>query len=138
MARKRFKAYPEDMDVQIKRIYEAPEQTDGRRVLIDRLWPRGVKKVDADVDLWLKDAAPSPELRKTWHADPAAHEPTHYAAFAEAYREELSEGVASDALDRLVSMAREPERLTLLYGARNEHSNHAMVLRDAVLERAGS
>ena len=124
--------------MQIKRIYEAPEHTDGQRVLIDRLWPRGVKKVDADIDLWLKDAAPSPELRKTWHADPSAHEPSHYAAFAEAYREELSEGVASEALDRLVSMAREPERLTLLYGARNEQSNHAMVLRDALLERAGS
>lgn len=125
------------MDVQIKRIYETPEQTDGQRVLIDRLWPRGVKKIDADIDLWLKDAAPSPELRKTWHADPSAHEPSHYAAFAEAYLEELSEGVASEALDLLVSMAREPERLTLLYGARNEQSNHAMVLRDAVLDRAG-
>lgn len=138
MARPSNEAYPEDMDVRIKRIYEDPEQADGHRVLIDRLWPRGVKKVDADIDLWLKDAAPSPELRKTWHADPSAHEPSHYAAFAEAYREELSQGVASEALDRLVLMARESERLTLLYGARDEHSNHALVLRDAVLERADS
>lgn len=126
------------MDVQIKRVYAAASQEDGFRVLIDRLWPRGVKKVDADIDLWLKDAAPSPELRKTWHADPASHEAAHFTAFAESYREELAAGVAGEAVDRLVTLARDSKRLTLLYGAHDEQINHAVVLRDAVLQRAGA
>ena len=133
---KKVEAYPEGMDVRIKRIYEAPDAADEQRVLIDRLWPRGVKKAEADIDLCLKDVAPSPELRKTWHADPAALEPAHFEAFAESYRDELSEGVASEAVDRLVALAHSSKRLTLLYGARNEETNHALVLRDAVLQRA--
>lgn len=125
------------MEVVIKRIYSKPEASDGARVLIDRLWPRGVKKDVAEIDLWLKAAAPSPELRTRWHADPAGHEPEQFAAFAAAYREELANGEAQDAVDQLVQLARDSMRLTLLYASRNETSNHAMVLRDAVLQRAG-
>ena len=124
------------MEVVIKRIYSNADAGDGARVLIDRLWPRGVRKEAAEIDLWLKAAAPSPELRSRWHADPAGHEPEHFAAFAAAYREELSQGEARDAVDQLVQLARNSKRLTLLYASRNETINHAMVLRDAVLQRA--
>ncbi|MCA0379097.1 MAG: DUF488 family protein [Actinobacteria bacterium] len=124
------------MDVKIKRIYEPAEAADGVRVLVDRLWPRGVKKADAAIDLWAKEVTPSAELRKAWHADPEGHEPSHFAAFAESYREELASPAASAAVDHLISLAKQSPRVTLLYGARNEQSNHAMVLRDEVLRRA--
>ena len=124
------------MDVQIKRIYEAAAPEDGTRVLVDRLWPRGVSKDEAELDLWLKDVAPSPDLRKSWHDDPQGHEASHFAAFSESYREELSKGEASDALDELVDLAKDSKRLTLLYGAKDTKVNHAVVLRDALLERA--
>ncbi len=124
------------MDVRTKRIYSSPAPDDGTRVLIDRLWPRGVRKDTAEIDLWLKDAAPSPGLRTRWHSDPEGHEPDHFAAFAQDYRDELSQGVASAAVDQLVELARNSPTLTLLYGARNEESNHALVLRDVVVQRA--
>ena len=125
------------MEVVIKRIYSKAEPGDGVRVLIDRLWPRGVRKDAAEIDLWLKAAAPSPELRTRWHHDPAGHEPEHFAAFAAAYRDELAEGEAKEAVDQLLQLARESARLTLLYASRNEESNHAMVLREVILQRAG-
>lgn len=126
------------MDVRLKRIYEPPDPADGTRVLIDRLWPRGLTKADAELDLWLKEAAPSAELRKAWHADAHGHDPAHFEAFAAAYRRELSGEPASTAVDRLVELARESKRLTLLYGARDQQVNHAVVLRDAVLQCSGS
>lgn len=125
------------MDVRIKRVYEPAVDVDGHRVLIDRLWPRGVRKDEARLELWLKDAAPSPELRRDWHADPRGHEPARFEAFAEAYRAELAEEPASSAVDRLVELGSDGRRVTLLYGAHDEHVNHAIVLRDAVLARAG-
>lgn len=124
------------MEIVIKRIYAGAEAADGVRVLIDRLWPRGVRKDAAEIDCWLKAAAPSPELRARWHRDPAGHEPDHFAAFAAEYRAELAGGVASEAVDQLVNLARESNRLTLLYASRDETSNHAMVLREVVLQRA--
>ncbi len=126
------------MDVRIKRVYEPAEPADGHRVLIDRLWPRGVRKDEAQLERWLKDAAPSPELRRDWHADPLGHEPARFAAFAEAYGAELAEQPASDAVDRLVRLGSDGERVTLLYGARDEQINHAVVLRDALLARAAA
>ncbi len=125
------------MDVRIKRVYESAEAGDGFRVLVDRLWPRGVSKERAALDLWDKDVAPSPELRKAWHAEPDAHDPEHFAAFADDYRAELAQGAAAEALDRLAGLAREHSPLTLLYGARDPEANHAVVLRDALLERLG-
>lgn len=126
------------MDVKIKRIYATAEPSDGMRVLVDRLWPRGIKKADAAIDLWAKNAAPSAGLRAAWHADIRGHEAAHFAAFAEGYLAELASGEASDAVDHLVELARLSPRVTLLYGARDEHTNHAMVLRDEVLRRAGA
>jgi uncharacterized protein YeaO (DUF488 family) len=106
----------------IRRIYEPPGKEDGLRVLVDRLWPRGVSKEDAALDLWLKDVAPSPELR-TWFG----HEPDRFEEFSIRYRAELE---TNPALDRLLDMAREAETVTLLYGARDPERNHAAVLRD--------
>ena len=124
------------MDVKIKRIYAAAEPSDGMRVLVDRLWPRGVKKADAAIDLWAKNVAPSAALRTAWHADIRGDEAAHFAAFADDYRAELASGEANEAVDHLVELAKASPRVTLLYGARDEHTNHAVVLRDEVLRRA--
>lgn len=121
------------VDVRIKRVYEPAESADGVRVLVDRLWPRGVSKGAAELALWAKDAAPSAELRRTWHADPNAHEPDHFHAFADAYRAELGAEPAATALRELVSLAERSTRVTLVFGARDERVNHAVVLRDAIL-----
>ncbi|MBN9613295.1 MAG: DUF488 family protein [Actinobacteria bacterium] len=123
------------MKVRTKRVYEPADPDDGTRVLVARLWPRGVSKAEAHLDLWAKDAAPSAELRKTWHADPQGHDPAHYAAFAEEYRSQLSEGSGLAAVRQLAGLARESGTLTLLYGARDEKVNHAVVLREAVLQQ---
>lgn len=125
------------MDVKIKRVYDTPVKSDGFRVLIDRLWPRGLSKEHAEVDLWDKDIAPSPKLRREWHADPNAHTSERFAAFAADYRTELAAGPGTDALDELVELAREHIPLTLVYGAKDETSNHAIVLLEALQERAG-
>ena len=121
--------------MRIKRVYAAADPADGARVLVDRLWPRGISKAEAALELWDRDVAPSTELRKTWHADPLAHDPEHFAAFAAAYRAELAQEPAHSALLRLVELARGSAPVTLLYGARDERVNHAVVLRDALLER---
>lgn len=123
------------MRITIKRVYEAVAADDGYRVLVDRLWPRGLTKSAAQLDLWDKLVAPSPALRRAWHADPLGHSPEHFQAFAADYRSELAVGEASTALDELAELAREHASLTLLYAAKDEQVNHAMVLRDALLER---
>ena len=123
------------MEIRIKRIYEPADPADGTRVLVDRLWPRGVSKAEAHLDLWEKDASPSPELRRAWHADAHGHDPSHFAAFSKDYRAELATGEGAAALHRLAELARSSERLTLLYGARDEEVNHAVVLRDALSEQ---
>lgn len=104
----------------LKRIYEPPDDGDGRRILVDRLWPRGVTKADAAVDQWLKDVAPSPELRK-WFG----HDPAHWDEFRRRYRAELSAN--SEAVDQL---RRLHGKVTLLYAAHDEQHNHALVLLD--------
>lgn len=110
----------------IKRIYEPPADEDGLRVLVDRLWPRGVSKEDAALDLWLKEVAPTPELR-TWFG----HEPERFEEFSARYRAELE---SNPALDRLLEAARDAEPVTLLYAARDPECNHAAVLRDFARE----
>ena len=105
-------------DVRVKRVYEPAERGDGRRVLIDRLWPRGLAKDAVPLDWWCKDLAPSAELRK-WYG----HDPDKFAEFAERYRAELAG--ATDALDDLRSTR---GRLTLLTATRDvEHSNAAVL-----------
>ena len=107
--------------LKIKRIYEAADDGDGLRVLIDRLWPRGLSKDAAHVDLWLKEVAPSTELRK-WFA----HDPNKWAVFKQRYVAELQD--QSEALSRLHTQMRKG-RVTLLYGAKDEAHNNAVVLK---------
>ncbi|HKK21129.1 MAG TPA: DUF488 family protein [candidate division Zixibacteria bacterium] len=110
--------------VQIKRIYEIPDDQDGYRMLIDRLWPRGIRKPDAKLDEWNKAIAPSAELRK-WFG----HREGRFADFSKRYRGELRK--KDDELRRLRKIA-DKDRLTLLYGAKSEKINHAVVLRQVL------
>ncbi|MCA1494325.1 DUF488 domain-containing protein [Sinorhizobium alkalisoli] len=118
-------------ELRLKRVYEAPGPDDGTRILVDRLWPRGIAKEKARIDLWLKEIAPSDALRKRFHG-----KPDDWEAFCEAYAGELEGGAAQAAaagelLDRL---AQGP--VTLLYAARDESRNNAVALKDW-LERRG-
>jgi uncharacterized protein YeaO (DUF488 family) len=115
------------MAVILKRVYAEPSPQDGARVLVDRLWPRGLKKSDATLDAWLKDLAPSHELRKWFHAHPQ-----QWKRFREQYLKELSNQTAHEALQRLYDLKGERRRLTLLYASRNEERNHAVVLKELV------
>lgn len=123
------------MNIVVKRIYEPSSPHDGIRVLVDRLWPRGLAKTRAELDQWAKELAPSAELRKSWHADPAQHTPAHFAAFTAAYLEELSHEPAVSAMSALLDHAGESSTLTLLTATTDAEQNHALVLRDALLER---
>ena len=109
-------------EIKMKRIYDAPEATDGRRILVDRLWPRGISKEKAKIDLWLKSVAPSNELRK-WFG----HDPERFAEFDRRYRAELTE---SGALDELRAVLREHPDATLLFAAHDEAHNNAAVLKE--------
>ncbi|MEQ9798743.1 MAG: DUF488 domain-containing protein [Salinisphaeraceae bacterium] len=111
------------MSIRIKRVYASPAADDGRRVLVDRLWPRGLSKQRAELDEWCRDVAPSPDLRK-WFG----HDPERWAAFRAAYRDELA-AMDTATLAPLVEAARD-DRLTLLYAARDEQHNHARVLAE--------
>ena len=106
--------------LQIKRIYEPVADDDGERVLVDRLWPRGVSKHAAALSLWLKEVAPSPALRKWWD-----HDPQRWIEFQRRYRAELKANAAP--VQQLRSLARQ-RRVTLLYGAHDPKLNHALVL----------
>ncbi|MBB2199334.1 MAG: DUF488 domain-containing protein [Gluconacetobacter sp.] len=109
-------------EIGLKRVYDAPEPGDGVRVLVDRLWPRGVRKDALKMDLWLKDVAPSPDLRH-WFG----HDPARWEEFQARYRRELQAGNPEIAqLEALASR----EKVTLLYAAHDLGHNHALVLRD--------
>jgi uncharacterized protein YeaO (DUF488 family) len=112
--------------IQLKRVYEDPSPQDGLRVLVDRLWPRGLTKERAAVDLWLKDVAPSTELRK-WFG----HDPAKWKQFQARYRKELRE--KKDAL-ALLKQKNEEQTVTLVYGARDREHNEALVLK-SIIER---
>jgi uncharacterized protein YeaO (DUF488 family) len=114
------------MGLQLKRVYDSPDPDDGYRVLVDRLWPRGITKARAAVDLWCKDVAPSGDLR-TWFD----HRSDRYDQFAARYVSELSSNPAVGQLSQI--MAEHP-MVTLLYGAKDDAINHAVVLA-AYLER---
>ncbi|MEG1122587.1 MAG: DUF488 domain-containing protein [Citrobacter sp.] len=110
------------MNIQCKRVYDPAEQNDGYRVLVDRLWPRGVKKTDLNVDEWNKALTPSSELRKAFHA-----ELIDFKDFSEQYRAELSQQQQEGK--RLADIARQ-QTVTLLYAAKNTQQNHALVLAE--------
>jgi uncharacterized protein YeaO (DUF488 family) len=115
-------------DIAVKRIYETPAAADGQRVLVDRIWPRGVRKQDAALTLWLKDIAPSDELRR-WFG----HEPVRWAEFQKRFRAELDgNGEAVEQLRALLGKG----RVTLLYGAHDEAHNNAVALAAYLSETA--
>jgi uncharacterized protein YeaO (DUF488 family) len=111
--------------VSIKRAYEPPSPRDGTRVLVDRLWPRGVKKAQAGISQWMKDIAPSSELRQ-WFG----HDPARWEEFRRRYKAELT--TKRELVGRLRELAREGP-LTLVYSARDEAHNQAVVLRETLL-----
>ncbi|WP_035348374.1 DUF488 domain-containing protein [Edaphobacter aggregans] len=108
------------MKLKIKRVYEEPDENDGTRILVDRLWPRGLSKEKARVDLWLKEVAPSDKLRK-WFA----HDPPKWTEFKARYRGELKHN-SGDVKRLKEAIGKGPA--TLLYGARDEQHNEAIVL----------
>ena len=112
------------MGVVVKRVYEAASASDGVRVLVDRLWPRGFTKEAAAVKFWLRDLAPSDELRKWFHANPEG-----WNQFRKRYLKELKTEEASAALEKLHHLAEARQRVTLLYASRNEEYNNAVVLK---------
>lgn len=113
-------------EVKLKRAYESRDVGDGTRVLVDRLWPRGVKKTDAGIDFWMKELAPSTQLRK-WFG----HDPARWEEFRMRYVAEINEHRGE--LDRLRDMIRQGA-ITLVYSAHDEAHNDAVVLRDILLE----
>lgn len=112
------------MTVKLKRAYETPDKNDGTRILVDRLWPRGLTKAKAAIDVWLKEIAPSTELRK-WFG----HDPKKWRNFRGRYRTELKQH--ADQLKLLKSKAKEGT-VTLVYGARDQEHNEAVVLKQLV------
>ncbi|MCD8351699.1 MAG: DUF488 domain-containing protein [Planctomycetaceae bacterium] len=106
----------------VKRVYEPAEREDGFRILTDRLWPRGVSKEKAQLDVWLKDVAPSTDLRKWFN-----HDVAKWSEFKRRYLAELHD---NPAVDELHDLLRQHKRVTLLFGARDTEHNQAVVLRD--------
>lgn len=118
-------------DVRVARVYDDPDTTEGARVLVDRLWPRGVSKERAHLDLWLKDVAPSTGLRRWYH-----HDPSKYDEFASRYRAELDDRDHAPALHELRELlAKGP--VTLLTASRRADISEAAVLRDVLLGSSG-
>jgi uncharacterized protein YeaO (DUF488 family) len=115
---------PRGRGVAVKRIYDPPEPADGWRVLVDRLWPRGISRQRASLDEWLKDLAPSAALRQWFHRDPG-----RWAEFGARYRAELR---AHSAELRALRQRGRQQRVTLLYAARDTRANHAVVLADVL------
>jgi uncharacterized protein YeaO (DUF488 family) len=115
------------MDIRIKRVYEEPDGEDGTRILVDRLWPRGLTKEKAKVNLWLKDVAPSTELRR-WFA----HDAAKWAEFQTRYREELNQN-----REQLSLLKQEAAKgtVTLVYGARDQQHNEAVILQRLLKSR---
>ncbi|OUC57973.1 DUF488 domain-containing protein [Acinetobacter seifertii] len=115
------------MEIHIKRIYENADHSDGKRILVDRLWSRGISQENAHLDLWLKEVAPSTELRKWFHAAT----PDHWEEFKRRYLKELETNSAVEELQHIAVK----HTVTLLYSAKDVEHNHAIILRDYLLEK---
>ena len=109
----------------LKRVYEPYEPKDGYRILVDRLWPRGIKKEAAQLDEWAKEITPSTEIRRLYHQGDMPFE-----GFSQAYLEELETNEAAETFVSNCSEQLESQNVTLVYGAKNEQENHALVLRE--------
>ena len=112
------------MTVRIKRVYEQQSPHDGARALVDRLWPRGLTKEEAALDIWMKDVAPSDALRKWYHAHPV-----EWPKFRDRYLAELTNDAAHAALQQLHDLAQKRGGVTLLYASRSLEQNHALLLK---------
>lgn len=113
--------------IKLKRIYEGWDEEDGFRILVDRLWPRGVKKGEAKIDLWLKEIAPSPELRRWFN-----HEVEKWTTFSEKYREELKSKM--ELVKKVIAIEKEHGVITFVYSAKDLEHNHAFVLKEVIEE----
>ena len=113
--------------IALKRVYEPPAPPDGKRVLVERLWPRGLSKAQAQVDLWFKEIAPSSELR-TWYG----HDPAKYVEFRRRYEAELAAEPAQEALERLRTLAHR-EQVTLVVAAQDLEHSTAPIIRDLLI-----
>ena len=111
--------------IQIKRVYEDKSKDDGHRILIDRLWPRGVSKEDAHFDEWMKELAPSTELRKWFD-----HKPERFEEFSKRYKKELAE--QKELLDKLKELAKK-KKVTLLFAAKDTEINNAVVIQEVLM-----
>ncbi|HLZ89779.1 MAG TPA: DUF488 family protein [Puia sp.] len=108
--------------IDIKRVYAAREKADGIRILVDRLWPRGIKKEEAHIEEWAKDIAPSAELRE-WYG----HDPDRWPEFQKKYKAELKH---NESLDAFIEKYQHEKHLTLIYATKDEQHTHALVLKD--------
>ena len=115
------------MTIDLKRVYDPPANSDGRRILVDRIWPRGITKADLQIDAWLKDLAPSTELRKWFE-----HDPAKWDEFRKRYAGELEQ--RSEALEELVEKAR-AGRVTLVFSAKDTEHNNAVALKEHLERR---
>ena len=111
--------------IRTKRIYESSDDNDGIRILIDRLWPRGIKKESAEIKAWKKEIAPSNELRKWFN-----HEPERFEEFCKKYMEELGASEDAEKFSEFVKEQLKHENVTLLYAAKDEEHNNALVLNE--------
>lgn len=117
------------MSIKLKRIYEETTKEDKTRILVDRIWPRGISKEKAKLDYWLKDIGPSNKLRKSFHDDELT-----FKQFKERYVKELNTGDQKDELDKLKEIADEQNQITLLFATKNEEENQAVILKE-ILEK---
>ena len=115
--------------IRTKRVYEAPSKDDGYRVLVDRLWPRGLSKEKAKVDLWMKEIAPSDALRKWLH-----HEEGNWSEFVKKYKAELAK--KKELVSELRKLGKERGTVTLLYGSKDDKQNQAVVLADMAAKKS--
>lgn len=113
------------MTVKLKRIYDDKAANDGKRILVDRVWPRGVSKEKADLDEWFKEIGPTKELRQWFD-----HDPDKFTAFRRKYQEELLDGEQKASYDKLKSIQKENQTITLLFSAKDEDNNQAQVLKE--------
>ena len=112
------------MCIHLKRVYDQPSKEDGYRVLIDRLWPRGVSKEKAHADQWLKEVGPSHQLRQWFQ-----HDPEKFASFKEKYQQELTSGAQKEAFEQLKHIVQINDVVTLIFATRETSYNHAVVLK---------
>lgn len=113
-------------DIRLKRAYDDPAANDGQRILVDGMWPRGVAKADAKIDLWLKALAPSSDLRK-WFG----HDPDKWETFQRRYRDELATGEQAEAFEQLRELY-DRGRVTLVFAAKDRECNNAVVLKQTL------